>query len=334
MISLVESLDQLTRTNYVHQVTVIFRFCLIVVKPAGHAAPAHRNPTVPFAASTSFAGSKPIPSLKTRSTFSMSVMFDDGSPFDHVQVGRLPGRDRADVGRLAEERGAVERRHADRFERRETGLHEELDFALVAVAGDRAAVSGRVGPGQQKPPAFAKSRSKAISFAERRPQRSLRGRDPLARRRRYSFRASAASPRARADRSARRRARTVSNTGSVDVTATCFSTRWRISDWISGPFSSSFASASRAGARRAVVRLLSGREFGVHDEPVLEVVDAEVRRLREADTAEVARHFEAVCVCGLDAAFSSARVMYMYALNEVAPSRSRTRRSFARRRAR
>src|ERR1041384_6544061 len=69
---------------------------------------------------------------------------------DHDEVGVLADRDAADPVLAAEVDRAVERRDLDRLDRREPGLDEELDLALVAEAGDDAAVAGRVRAGDQE----------------------------------------------------------------------------------------------------------------------------------------------------------------------------------------
>jgi len=58
----------------------------------------------------------------------------------------------ADLGVAAQILGAAQGANGNRFERREAGLDEQLDLALVGIAGDDAARTGfaRVGgkPGQ------------------------------------------------------------------------------------------------------------------------------------------------------------------------------------------
>src|SRR5205823_4805343 len=51
----------------------------------------HRMPTRPRTDSASFCGSYPTPSLKTISTFSISLMFFVGSPFTTTRPAALPG---------------------------------------------------------------------------------------------------------------------------------------------------------------------------------------------------------------------------------------------------
>src|SRR5205807_17641 len=50
----------------------------------------HRMPTRPRTDSMSLGESNPMPSLKTSSTFSMSLMFLDGSPFTTTMSACLP----------------------------------------------------------------------------------------------------------------------------------------------------------------------------------------------------------------------------------------------------
>ena len=53
--------------------------------------PGYRTPTCPFTESISFFESQPTPSLNTSSTFSMSAIFADGSPFTSMMSACLPG---------------------------------------------------------------------------------------------------------------------------------------------------------------------------------------------------------------------------------------------------
>src|ERR1041385_1603575 len=82
-------------------------------------------------------------------------VLDVGDPgrrvaLDHDQVGVLADGDAADAVLAAEVLRAVERRDLDRLDRREPALDQELDLALVAEAGEHAAVAGRIGAGDQE----------------------------------------------------------------------------------------------------------------------------------------------------------------------------------------
>ena len=69
---------------------------------------------------------------------------------DHDEVGLLAGGDRPDERAAAEERGAVQRADFDRLERREARFDEQLERALVGVAGDHAAAARRIGADEQR----------------------------------------------------------------------------------------------------------------------------------------------------------------------------------------
>jgi hypothetical protein len=58
--------------------------------PVRLACAPHLVPTWPFTESTIFFVSQPTPSLKTTSTFSMSSIFEDGSPFTIMMSACLP----------------------------------------------------------------------------------------------------------------------------------------------------------------------------------------------------------------------------------------------------
>jgi len=73
---------------------------------------------------------------------------------DDHDVGLLADRERADPVVSPEVLGTVERADGDRFERRETGLDQELELALVRVTGDHAASTGRIGARDQEATGF------------------------------------------------------------------------------------------------------------------------------------------------------------------------------------
>ena len=73
-----------------------------------------------------------------------------GVAFDDDEVGVFAGGDGADVACAAEVGGAVEGGDLDGFDGGEAGVDEELDLALVAEAGEDAAVAGGVGAGEQE----------------------------------------------------------------------------------------------------------------------------------------------------------------------------------------
>ena len=84
----------------------------------------------------------------------MSLMLADGSPCKHDDVGRFTHRKRADFVQLAEKFSAVGCCDVNGFERREACFHEQFDFALIAEAGDDAAVAGRIESGEQQAALF------------------------------------------------------------------------------------------------------------------------------------------------------------------------------------
>ena len=94
----------------------------------------------------------------------MSPMFAAGLPLHDHQVGILARRDRADAVGEPEIGRAVQRPDADRFDRCEAGLDQQLELALVAEARDDAAVAGRIGPGDQQAAAATNCRSRPRSF--------------------------------------------------------------------------------------------------------------------------------------------------------------------------
>ncbi len=69
---------------------------------------------------------------------------------DDDEVGVFAGGDGADVVGAAFEGGAVEGADFDGFEGSEAGVDEELDLALIAEAGESAAVAGGVRAGEEK----------------------------------------------------------------------------------------------------------------------------------------------------------------------------------------
>jgi hypothetical protein len=93
----------------------------------------------------------------------------------------------------------------------------------------------------------------------------------------------------------------VSNTGSVEVTATCLLIRSRIVSW-SGPavasrFSSDSSGVAAVGTR---VGLTALDEFGIGENAVFEVVNADRSGFAKTDRAEMAGDFEAVRVSDFD----------------------------------
>src|SRR5690349_3596580 len=70
--------------------------------------------------------------------------------FHHHQIRLFAGCNRADARFLTKKLRAVQRRDLDRFERRKTGLHQQLHLTLIAKACDDAAVARRIEPGQKQ----------------------------------------------------------------------------------------------------------------------------------------------------------------------------------------
>src|SRR5580698_9380578 len=68
--------------------------------------------------------------------------FGAGVTFDDDEIGVFAGSDGADVGLLIKVDGSVEGGDLDGFDGSEASLDEELDLALVAVAGQNVAVAG------------------------------------------------------------------------------------------------------------------------------------------------------------------------------------------------
>ena len=80
----------------------------------------------------------------------MSAIVVEGSPSMTTMSACLPTRNRSDPRVAAEILRAVQRADRDRFERRETGLDQQLDLPLIGEAGDDAARAGRIGAGDQR----------------------------------------------------------------------------------------------------------------------------------------------------------------------------------------
>ncbi len=86
---------------------------------------------------------------------------------DDDEIGLLSDGNRTNRGVTSEVRGAVQRADADRFERRESGLDEQLDLALIRVAGNDAAATGGIGAGNEPAArASTNARSSAIAFGK------------------------------------------------------------------------------------------------------------------------------------------------------------------------
>src|SRR6185437_1011866 len=160
---------------------------------------------------------------------------------DQYQVGRLAHVDRTDLLVGAHEARAVQGGDPDRLHRRKAGFHQQLHFALVAVAGDHAAIAGRVETGQQGATALTKARSKAISSWNAFGHGESFIVATCSRVFRYSARVCVSMASSTRASCGARPGTKVSNTGSVDVTATCFASRCLISPRISGPSTFSVA---------------------------------------------------------------------------------------------
>src|SRR5271163_4495724 len=115
-------------------------------------------PTWPRTLSISFLESKPTPALNTISTFSISSMFLEGSPLISTRSACLP----AAIPR------AVLRGDLNGLDGSESRLDEQLDFALIAEAGEDAAVAGRIGPGEEQASRFGEGHLKIHFFAHQR----------------------------------------------------------------------------------------------------------------------------------------------------------------------
>src|SRR5579862_5664232 len=68
--------------------------------------------------------------------------------YDEIRV--FSWSDRADLILFAEVCSAIEGRNLDGFERRESGLHQQFDLALIAESGDNASIAGGIRTGQQQ----------------------------------------------------------------------------------------------------------------------------------------------------------------------------------------
>jgi hypothetical protein len=89
----------------------------------------HPIPTNPFTDWINFSESYPTPSLKTISTFSMSLMVAAGFTLTVIKSACLPG---AIEPILAKELCAVEAGNLDRLDGSKTRFDQEFDFARVA----------------------------------------------------------------------------------------------------------------------------------------------------------------------------------------------------------
>ena len=201
----------------------------------------------------------------------------------------------------AEDLRAVERHDLDRLDRREAGLDQQLEVALVAVTRaarrprrwDRRPRRAGRRPSRTRARTPARAGTAPASSTARRAPTSPCARSDIPRALRAPAR-RARDPRAAGDRDTTARRRRASTTSRP-----CWSTISRIVCCTSGPSIDTF-SRLVAHVRRAVIRRAVRDVVAVGEQAVLEVVDAERDRLAERDRAEVAGELQPALVRGLD----------------------------------
>jgi len=240
-----------------------------------------------------------------------------GVAVDDDEVGVLAGGDAADGGGVAHVGGAVEGGDVDGFEGGETGFDEELDFALIAEAGEDAAVAGGVGAGEQET-----SCSDELAFeghAVPEELSVLRGGFGVCGGT-HEFEVAGvevggARGRGHGVEDSRLEMDVAGIVGLEDRERGGYGYVMRDEESDErlgfGGTCGHLREGGIAGGARAIIGRLAGVELGVDEEAVLEVVDAELGGFGIGDGAEVAGELEAVLVGFIDGGLQLARVMYM-----------------------
>ena len=108
-----------------------------------------------------------MPDLKTVSTFSISLMFFEGSPLIKTRSACLPGAS-VPIRSCWPRYFAPFTGDFNGFQRRESRFDQQFDFALIAETGQNAAVTGGIGAGEQQASRFREGGLKIHFLAQER----------------------------------------------------------------------------------------------------------------------------------------------------------------------